>query len=122
MRIGEPLSTILSRGKLGLFTRSCVEVTLPTVFQKLVTPTHLEEIDRYLARNVGSNCRINLRFSEIGDDADTVAAERARQHLEAQEASFDRVREHPMMKKIIALFHVNPDVIRFTINPDRTTP
>ena len=120
MSAGNPLSSMLMRAQLECFTRNSLEVTLPMAFQGMISEHHIREIDSILARQVGGSCRFMVRYADIGDGTDTLAALEAKKQLEAEQKEFERVREHPVMKRIIEVFHVNPDDIRFTINPDRT--
>ena len=48
-------------------------------------------------------------------------AERVREAMKEQEKAFARVLEQPAMRKIMEVFHVDPEGIRFTFNPDRTS-
>lgn len=117
----EPLSTIMAGARVDCFSRNSVEVTLPVVYRTLITENHVRDVDRVLAREVYQGCRFAVRFDEIGDETQTLAARKAKEQFEAEQKAFERVREHAVMKTIIEVFHVNPDEIRFTINPDRTT-
>lgn len=118
--VGNPLSSMLMRARLDCFTRNSLEVTLPLAFQGMISEHHIREVDGILARHVGRSCRFSVRYDDIGDGTETLAAQEAKTQLEAEKKEFERVREHPVMKRIIEVFHVNPDEIRFTINPDRT--
>lgn len=117
----EPLSTIMAGARVDCFSRNSVEVTLPVVYRMLITDKHVREVDRVLAHHVYQGCRFAVHFDEIGDETQTLTAMKAREQFESEQRAFERVREHAVMKTIIEVFNVNPDEIRFTINPDRTT-
>ncbi len=119
-QLHEPLSTILSRGRVDSFARGSVQVTLPTVYRMLITNRHEEEVDRLLFREVAPGCRLLVRYDEIGDESETLAAQEAQAQLAAQEKEYERVRHHPLMQKALEVFHIEPEGIRFTINEDRT--
>ena len=120
-KLGEPLATIMSNARVDLISRNCAEITLPQAFRGLVTDAHVRDVDSILAKSICGSCQLSIRYDEIADETQTLAAQEAKARLEAQQKAFDRVLEHPMMKTIVELFHVNPDDIRFTINPDRTS-
>ncbi len=120
-KLGEPLSTIMARARIDCFSKCFVEVTLPNVYRDMVSEAHIREITRILAKDIYQGCRFAVHYDEISDETETLAAQEARVQLEAQQKAFERVHEHPIMKTIIEVFHVNSDDIRFTINPDRTS-
>ena len=118
--IGRPLSMILSRARVDCFTRESVEITLPSAYAGILTSSHIREIEHCICTNVYAKCRFSVHFGDFGTEAETVAAQKAREQLDAQQKEFDRVRNHPIMKTITDIFHIEPEAIRFTINPDRT--
>ena len=118
-KIDGPLARIMARARIDCYSKNSVEITLPTVFQNLVSKAHIDEIDRLLAKEVHPSCHFVVHYDAIGDETETVAAQEAREQLEAEQQAFARTRNHPLMQAIVNTFHIDPDSVRFTIHPDR---
>ncbi|MBQ9243390.1 MAG: DNA polymerase III subunit gamma/tau [Proteobacteria bacterium] len=121
MRLREPISTIMSRARLNSFSPSSVDVTLSQSYRDMLTAKHIQDVERILDAEVGHGCRLHVMYSDIGDDSDTLDAERVREAMRKQEDAFARVLAQPVMRKVMEVFHVDPDGIRLTFNPDRTS-
>ncbi len=121
MRLSEPLLTIMSRARLDSFASGRVDVTLSESYRDMITAKHVQDVERILASEAGAGCRLHVAFCEHVNDSDTLDAERMREAMKMQEIAFARVLEQPAMRKIMEVFHVDPEGIRFTFNPDRTT-
>ena len=121
MQLREPILTIMSRARLDGFANDRVDVTLSESFHAMLTAKHVQDVERILKAEVGAGCRLHITFSDIVNDSDTLDAERVREAMKEQEKAFARVLEQPAMRKIMEVFHVDPDGIRFTFNPDRTS-
>ena len=114
-----PISNIMARARVDCITDNDAEITLPNAYANIVTDAHVKELQRLLTRVVGPNCYLTLRYDEIGDETETLAAQKAREIIEAQNAKIENTKQHPMMKAILEKFHIEPDAVRFTINQDR---
>ncbi len=96
-----PVSNIMARARVDCITENDAEITLPNAYANIITDAHVKEIQRLFTRVVGPNCYLTLRYDEIGDETETLAAQKAREIIEAQNA------------------RIEPDAVRFTINQDR---
>ena len=114
-----PVSNIMARARVDCITENDAEITLPNAYANIITDAHVKEIQRLFTRVVGPNCYLTLRYDEIGDETETLAAQKAREIIEAQNARIEKTKQHPMMKAILEKFHIEPDAVRFTINQDR---
>ena len=114
-----PISNIMARARVDCITENDAEITLPNAYANIVTDAHVKELQRLLTRVVGTHCYLTLRYDEIGDETETLAAQKAREIIEAQNAKIENTKQHPMMKAILEKFHIEPDAVRFTINQDR---
>ena len=41
--------------------------------------------------------------------------------FDTQQKAFDQTRQHPVMREVMSVFHIDPENIRFTFNSDRTS-
>ncbi|MBR4986747.1 MAG: hypothetical protein IKY83_13520 [Proteobacteria bacterium] len=123
MRLREPLATIMSRARVDSIDAGCVEVTLSEDYRDIfgARAKYVQDVERVLDMEIGSGCRLKVKFSDIRDAEDTIAAARAREEIRMQEAAFAQVLGQPVMQKVMEVFHVDPEGIRFTFNPDRTS-
>ena len=119
--MGVPLSTILSRARVDCLTRNSAAITLPEAYRNMITSSHIQQIEHHLAHVMSPSCRLSIRYDEIDDETETLAAQEARLLLEKQEAAFEQTRRHPVMQAIMNSFHIEPESIRFTFNNDRTS-
>ena len=123
MRLREPLATIMSRARVDSIDAGCVEVTLSEDYRDIfgARAKYVQDVERVLDMEIGSGCRLKVKFSDIRDAEDTIAAARAREEIRMQEAAFAQVLGQPVMQKVMEVFHVDHEGIRFTFNPDRTS-
>lgn len=117
-----PLSTIMAKALVRSFSAADVDVNLPSVYKDIVTPNHISEIERRLRRKNSPECRFSIAFDLKDEEADTLAAREAKRDFQIQEQAIDRLKSNSIFKGVCERFAIRQDSIRFTFNPNRTSP
>ena len=120
LRLQPPLSTMMARARVDAFSGSELSVVLPSVYHDIITEPQRRELERQAAQIAGQAVRVNLDFSELGNDADTLAAQEARVMIARQQETVAKAAADPMFQNICRIFGVDSDAVRFTFHNDRT--
>lgn len=115
-RLDAPLSGLMARAKVEALTSTAAEILLPTVYRSLMTQRHVQTVERCLSQVWHQPMRLVIRYDDVDESADTLAAQKARNELETFNRAVEETQANPVFQKMCRLFGVDNDAIRFTFN------